>query len=87
LRSVLFLDAGNVFTDQCFTPKDRNVPDLESHPFCQAGVDLSKLRLSTGASVTWVTAIGPLTFTYSFPLNDEEDDRTEGFEFSLGRVF
>jgi outer membrane protein insertion porin family len=87
LRSVFFLDAGNVFTDQCYTPADRDVPDLDSHPFCQEGVDLSKLRLSTGVGVTWVTAIGPLTFTYSFPLNDEEDDRTEGFEFSLGQVF
>jgi outer membrane protein insertion porin family len=87
LRSVFFLDAGNVFTDQCYTPTDRDVPDLDSHPFCQEGVDLSKLRLSTGVGVTWVTAIGPLTFTYSFPLNDEEDDRTEGFEFSLGQVF
>lgn len=87
LRSVVFLDAGNVFTDQCYKPDDPAVPNLTSHPFCSEGVDLSELRLSTGVGVTWVTAIGPLTFTYSFPLNDKEDDRTEGFEFSLGQVF
>jgi len=34
-----------------------------------------------------VTAIGPLTFTYSFPLNEQRGDRTEGFEFTLGQVF
>ena len=87
LRSVVFLDAGNVFTDQCYKPNDSQLPNFTSHPFCSEGVDLSELRLSTGVGVTWVTAIGPLTFTYSFPLNDKEDDRTEGFEFSLGQVF
>jgi outer membrane protein insertion porin family len=87
LRSVFFLDAGNVFTDQCYKPNDSEVPSFDTHPFCQEGIDFSKLRLSTGVGVTWVTAIGPLTFTYSFPLNEEKDDRTEGFEFSLGQVF
>jgi outer membrane protein insertion porin family len=87
LRSIFFLDAGNVFTDKCYTPNDVAAPNFNSHPFCDEGIDLSELRLSTGVGVTWVTAIGPLTFTYSFPLNDKEDDRTEGFEFSLGQVF
>jgi outer membrane protein insertion porin family len=87
LRSVFFLDAGNVFTDKCYKPSDFEAPNFNSHPFCNEGVDLSELRLSTGVGVTWVTAIGPLTFTYSFPLNDKDDDRTEGFEFSLGQVF
>ncbi len=87
LRSVVFLDAGNVYTDQCYKPSDSEIPSFTSHPFCKEGVDLAELRLSTGVGVTWVTAIGPLTFTYSFPLNDKKDDRTEGFEFSLGQVF
>lgn len=87
LRTVAFFDAGNVFTDQCYTPADSELPDFTSHPYCDEGIDLNELRLSTGVGLTWVTAIGPLTFTYSFPLNDEKDDRTEGFEFSLGQVF
>jgi len=87
LRTVAFLDAGNVFTDQCYTPSDSELPDFSSHPYCEEGIDLNELRLSTGVGLTWVTAIGPLTFTYSFPLNDKKDDRTEGFEFSLGQVF
>lgn len=87
LRSVAFLDAGNTFTDKCYTPQDPDIPTLTEHPFCETGVDLNEMRLSTGLGVTWITAIGPLTFTYSFPLNDEDNDRTEGFEFSLGQVF
>ena len=87
VRSVVFLDAGNVFSSQCYTPDDREIPNFNRHPYCDEGIDLSELRFSTGVGLTWVTAIGPLTFTYSFPLNDKEDDRTEGFEFSLGQVF
>src|SRR5690554_6330076 len=84
VRSVVFFDAGNAFNTECYKP---NTPQITEHPFCNSGVDLNELRLSTGVGVTWITAIGPLTFTYSFPLNDEKDDRTEGFEFSLGQVF
>ncbi|UZK04027.1 outer membrane protein assembly factor BamA [Venatoribacter cucullus] len=84
VRSVVFFDAGNAFNTECYKP---NTPQITEHPFCNSGVDLNELRLSTGVGVTWITAIGPLTFTYSFPLNDEKNDRTEGFEFSLGQVF
>lgn len=87
LRSVVFLDAGNAFTDKCYKPNDPDVPSLTEHPFCNEGIELDEMRISTGVGVTWITAIGPLTFTYSFPLNDKDKDRTEGFEFSLGQVF
>ena len=87
VRSVVFLDVGNVFTSQCYTPEDNEIPNFSTHPYCDDGINLAELRVSTGVGVTWVTAIGPLTFTYSFPLNEKENDKTEGFEFSLGQVF
>ncbi len=87
LRSVLFVDAGNTFTDQCYSPSDSDLPGLTSHPYCDEGINFSDIRYSTGVGVTWVTAIGPLTFVYSIPLNDQDGDRTEGFEFSLGQTF
>lgn len=87
VRSVFFLDAGNTFTDECFKPSDIDVPNLNNHPYCDTGIDLSEIRTSFGAGLTWITAIGPLTFTYSVPLNEQRGDRTEGFEFSLGQVF
>lgn len=87
LRTVAFFDAGNTFTDQCFKPSDSDLPSLTSHPYCNDGIDLGELRYSTGVGVTWVTAIGPLTFVYSIPIKDQRGDRTEGFEFSLGQSF
>lgn len=87
VRSVLFLDAGNAFTSECYVPYDADIPTLTRHPYCDDGFNLGDVRLSTGVGLTWITAIGPLTFTYSVPLNDKRGDRTEGFEFSLGQVF
>jgi outer membrane protein insertion porin family len=87
VRSVVFLDAGNTFTDECYVPSDQDLPTFTSHPYCENGLSADKIRLSTGVGLTWVTAIGPLTFTYSIPLNEKEGDRTEGFEFTLGQVF
>lgn len=87
VRSLVFFDAGNAFTSECYVPSDSDLPNLTTHPYCNEGFDLGELRYSTGIGLTWITAIGPLTFTYSFPLNDKRGDDTEGFEFSLGQVF
>ena len=87
VRTVAFFDMGNTFTDQCYTPSDEDLPGFISHPYCEEGIDMADLRYSTGLGITWVTAIGPLTFVYSIPLNDQSGDDTEGFEFSLGQTF
>lgn len=87
VRSLVFFDAGNAFTSECYVPYDSDIPSLTTHPYCDEGFNLSDVRLSTGIGLTWITAIGPLTFTYSIPLNDKRGDDTEGFEFSLGQVF
>ena len=87
VRTVAFLDMGNAFTNECYRPSDPDVPGFTQHPYCQEGIQLDEFRYSTGLGLTWITAIGPLTFIYSFPLNNQSGDRTEGFEFTLGQVF
>jgi len=87
VRSVAFIDAGNTFTNECYVPSDVDLPTFTKHPYCEEGLRADEIRLSTGLGLTWITAIGPLTFTYSFPLNEKSGDRTEGFEFTLGQVF
>ncbi|EAR10230.1 outer membrane protein, bacterial surface antigen family [Reinekea sp. MED297] len=73
-RTALFVDAGNVFTDQC----------RADNPNCENGVDLSEIRLSAGVDVTWITAIAPLSFSYAWPLNAKDDDLTTNFAFNIG---
>lgn len=88
MRSVLFLDAGNVFDTNCLVLSEANGTDnTNDHPACIEGFDVDEIRLGTGVSVTWITAIGPLTFTFARSLNSKDEDETEGFEFSIGQVF
>ena len=72
LRTVLFLDAGNVFNTYC-----KNCPDV--------GVD--EIRYSAGVGLSWLTALGPLGFSLGVPLNDESGDDTQVFQFTLGQTF
>lgn len=46
-----------------------------------------ELRLSTGLGFSWITPIGPLTFSYAKPLNPQVTDRTQEFQFTIGVPF
>lgn len=72
LRTVLFLDAGNVFNTYC-----DDCPDVSA----------SEIRYSVGVGLSWLTALGPLGFSLGMPLNDESDDDRQVFQFTLGQTF
>lgn len=76
VRTSLFYDFGNVFNTNC----------RASQINC-LGFDLSELRTSVGINLTWLSGFGPLTFSYAFPLDDQEDDEVERFQFTLGAGF
>ena len=76
VRSAFFIDFGNVFSTNC-GQLQANCTD----------VDLNELRYSVGLGLSWITGIGPLTFSYAKPFNDNEQDETEAFQFSVGRSF
>ncbi|TGD74083.1 outer membrane protein assembly factor BamA [Mangrovimicrobium sediminis] len=76
LRSAFFFDAGNVFSTECGSSQI-NCFD----------VDLQELRYSVGVGVTWVTGFGPMTFSLAKPINADDADREEVFQFTLGRGF
>ncbi len=76
VRSGLFLDFGNVFDTNC-----------KSQQLICSDLDFGELRYSVGFGVTWITGFGPITFSLAKPLNDEREDNTEIFQFSLGQGF
>ena len=49
--------------------------------------DGNELRQSAGVSLLWLSPLGPLSFSYAEPLNDQPGDRTENFQFTLGTFF
>lgn len=83
LRTVLFLDAGNVYDTYC----SRDVlTNGEDNPGC-GEVDLGNLRYSAGLGLSWLTALGPLGFSLAVPLNSQSEDDTQVFQFTLGQTF
>ena len=49
------------------------------------GLDIS--RSSIGVSIDWVTAMGPISFVWAWPIKTEDGDDTRKFEFSFGASF
>ena len=49
--------------------------------------DIEDLRYSVGAAVEWLSPMGVFKFSYGIPLNDEDDDELESFQFSVGSAF
>lgn len=81
LQTSVFFDAGNTFLTECY-----DVPEGFTSN-CESGVHLDELRYSVGLGLSWLTPVGPLTFSVAKPLNDEEGDDTQTFQFSLGQTF
>ncbi|GEK72698.1 MULTISPECIES: outer membrane protein assembly factor BamA [Halomonas] len=85
-RSVqpsVFVDAGNTFLTDCYAVRDEEAGQSS----CSSGVDLGELRYSVGLGISWLTPVGPLTFSIAEPLNAKSDDDTQFFQFSLGQTF
>ncbi|OED41832.1 outer membrane protein assembly factor BamA [Endozoicomonas sp. (ex Bugula neritina AB1)] len=78
LRTSIFFDYGNVFDTSC-----SSLPSVKD---CYSP-DFSELRYSVGIGLTWVTPLGPLTFSLAEALNPKGEDETQVFQFSLGTPF
>lgn len=76
LRTIFFIDAGNVFSDNCGSTQSN----------C-SNLDLGKLSSSTGVGLQWLSPIGPLSMYISKSLQEQPNDQTESFQFSLGQSF
>ena len=68
---ILFLDFGNVWG----VDYDSSIDDS------------NKIRSSTGAMASWMSPIGPMTFTLSQNLLKANTDKTQSFNFQLGTTF
>ncbi|WP_150302689.1 outer membrane protein assembly factor BamA [Pseudomonas saliphila] len=85
LRTVLFLDAGNVFDTNCSTTNLEFEGGAEN-PGC-GDIDAGEIRYSAGVGLSWLTALGPLGFSLGRAINDESEDDTQFFQFTLGQTF
>jgi outer membrane protein insertion porin family len=49
--------------------------------------DFSGLRTSYGFGLSWISPLGPLKFSYGFPLSKKPEDRLQRFQFQIGTAF
>jgi len=49
--------------------------------------DLSTLRASTGAGLSWLSPVGPIKFSIGTPIKREPTDRVQRFQFQVGTGF
>ena len=76
MRTAFFFDFGNVFSMEC---KDYQVSCYKP--------SIDELRYSIGVGLTWITGFGPMSFAISRPYNEDQFERTEDFQFTIGTVF
>ncbi len=50
-------------------------------------LDTGTLRYSTGVGAIWLSPLGALSFSLAKPLNSQERDETQMFQFTLGTTF
>ena len=52
-----------------------------------SSLDKSGIRSSIGIGIDWLTAVGPLTFSFAQPITKESTDIEESFRFNIGTSF
>lgn len=94
VRLSLFADAGSVWDSKTYTDNDndrhysngaaQNVYGLgNSHK----STFKEELRYSAGAAVTWISPLGPMKFSYAYPIKKKPTDEIQRFQFQLGTTF
>ncbi|MGL4751050.1 MAG: outer membrane protein assembly factor BamA, partial [Aeromonadaceae bacterium] len=85
LRTSIFFDIGNVW-DTTFNPNDYNSCSASCDKFYDYS-DPSKYRSSVGVALQWLSPLGPLAFSFARPIKEQPGDKTEVFNFNIGRTF
>ena len=74
VRASVFADAGQIYID------GKEPPERQQY-------DLQGFRYSAGVGLAWNSPVGPLKFSYAYPLNSKALDKIQRFQFQVGTIF
>lgn len=77
VRASVFVDAGMI----------RGIPMIQSGMADQIEAEYQNFRYSAGVGLAWNSPIGPLKFSYAYPVNPQPLDKVQRFQFQVGSVF
>ena len=91
VRLSLFADAGSVWDGRTYNERDYDKDNPNGTNGAYTGEHKStfsnELRYSAGAAVTWLSPLGPLKFSYAYPIKKKPEDQIQRFQFQLGTTF
>lgn len=79
LRSSLFVDAGNIWDTRL--QQQNNASNIQFIDFN----NFKNIYSSMGLSLEWFSPMGPLVFSYAYPIQKNENNQLEAFQFNIGK--
>ncbi|GAB3022146.1 outer membrane protein assembly factor BamA [Bowmanella dokdonensis] len=86
VRTSLFVDVGNVWDTEFRIDKYNGLRESERAEIADYG-DYGRFRTSAGLSVQWLSPMGPMIFSFSRILREEDGDESRFFSFNIGQTF